>query len=319
MAVCTGIDLERFQEDGFLVVDDVLDPKRDLDPVVAEYSALLEELIARWQAEGKLSSPYRDVPFAQRLAYVFREVGIHEAYPYFDISLSGGTITPQTPIHLGAATFALLVSPRLLDAVEAFIGSEIYSNPIQHVRIKPPERLIADLPGFRGATVARTDWHQDQGVHLPEADETNLLTVWIPVMDATEENGCLCVIPRSHQQGLITHCGGQIPERLRPGRPLPVPIRRGGVLFMHHQTMHASLSNLSDGVRWSFDLRYNPIGQPTGRPQYPGFVARSRREPDSAVTDWREWAALWDAARRRLSETGVGKMRRWTGEEPACA
>lgn len=321
MAVSMRIDLERFETEGYLVVDGVLDHENDLDPVIAEYTALLDELASRWQSEGKLSASYRDLPFPRRLAQIFREVGIPEAYRYLDISLPGGNITEETPIHLGPAVFSLLTNPRLLDAVEQFIGPEIYSNPIQHVRIKPPEKLIADLPGAKGATlVARTDWHQDQGVHLPEADQTNLLTVWLPVLDATVENGCLCVIPRSHLQGLVTHCeGGTIPEKLRPGVPVPVPIRRGGVLFLHRRTMHASLSNLSEGVRWSFDLRYNPIGQPTGRPQFPGFVARSRRNPESALRDWRAWADLWYAARARLSRTGLGKLRRWTGEEPACA
>jgi len=318
MTGSVGVDLERFHEEGYLAINDVLDPARDLDPVVAEYTALLDELTERWQREGKLSSAYRELPFARRLALIFREVGIHEAYRYLDISLSG-PIQPDSPIHLGPATFALLTSPRLLNVVEQFIGSEVYSNPIQHVRIKPPETLIADLPGFQGATVARTDWHQDQGVHLPEADETNILTVWIPVLDATEENGCLCVMPRSHHGGLQTHCGGAIPEQLRPGSPLPLPIKRGGALFLDRRTMHASLANQSDAVRWSFDLRYNPIGQPTGRPQYPGFIARSRQHPDSAVRDWRDWAALWEEARLRLSATAVGPMRRWVGNEPACA
>jgi len=39
-----------------------------------------------------------------------------------------------------------------------------------------------------------------------EADETDMLTVWLPVTDATEENGCLCAIPGSHREGLVTHC-----------------------------------------------------------------------------------------------------------------
>ena len=52
--------------------------------------------------------------------------------------------------------------------VEQFIGPEILSNPIQHVRIKPPELL---LPAeFQGTLAGQTDWHQDQGVALPEVD-----------------------------------------------------------------------------------------------------------------------------------------------------
>jgi phytanoyl-CoA hydroxylase len=303
----------------------VLDPALDLDPVVAEYTALLDELAARWYAEGTIASTYAELPFAQRLAHVLTDTG-PAGYAPFDISLPFTGVTEETPIHLGPATFALLTSPRLLDAIEQLIGPEILSNPIQHVRIKPPEHL---LPAeFGNSLVTQTDWHQDQGVALPEVDETNMLTVWLPITDATEENGCLCVVPRSHHGGLVTHCPGRgetrkalhIPDELRGTDARPVPIKRGGVLFLHRRTMHASLRNQSDGVRWSFDLRYQPIGQPTGRPWFPAFVVRSRANPDSAVTDWRVWADLWRAARTRLAEQPpTGKFNRWSGEEPVCA
>lgn len=64
----------------------------------------------------------------------------------------------------------------------------------------------------------------------------------------------------------------------------------GDVLFMHRLTKQGSLPNRSDDIRWSFDLRYQPIGLPTGRPLFPGFVARSRQHPEQETTDWREWA-----------------------------
>ena len=36
-------------------------------------------------------------------------------------------------------------------------------------------------------------------------------------------------------------------------------------LFLTKKTVHSALPNISDVIRWSFDLRYQPIGQPTGR------------------------------------------------------
>ena len=72
-------------------------------------------------------------------------------------------------------------------------------------------------------------------------------------------------------------------------------MKRGSALFMHRRTMHSSLRNLSDGVRWSFDLRYQPIGQPTGRPWFPAFVARSRRDPSRRCATGARWADLWQA------------------------
>lgn len=96
---------------------------------------------------------------------------------HFDISLPDKGVTEQTPIHLGPGAFGLLTNCRLLDAVEQIVGPEIYSNPIQHARIKPPEREAPEELR-KGSLMGQTDWHQDRGVHLPEADQTDILTVW---------------------------------------------------------------------------------------------------------------------------------------------
>jgi hypothetical protein len=329
MVVASGprVDLERFQAEGYLVVEDVLDVERDVEPVVREYEGVLDDEIDRAHAAGTIPSKYDDLPFVQRLAAYLTAAG-KPGYQAFDISLQFRGVTEQTPMHLGPAVFDLVTSPRLMDVVEQFIGSEVLSNPIQHVRIKPPESMLPE-DFHKGSLVGRTDWHQDQGVALPEVDETEMLTVWLPITDATVENGCLCVVPGSHQGGLATHCpakpgstrvGLHIPDEIRGTAYTPVPIRRGGALFLHRQTMHASLRNLSGGARWSFDLRYQPIGQPTGRPWFPSFVVRSRRDPSSEVHDWTAWADLWRQTRTRLAtDAPMGKTNRWDGTEPVCA
>ena len=66
--------------------------------------------------------------------------------------------------------------------------------------------------------------------------------------------------------------------------------------------------------------RYNPTGQPTGRPEFPGFIARSRRDPDSELRDPEAWAKLWSGARDRLAVHPPTKpAHRWRGTEPVCA
>lgn len=319
------VDLAKFQRDGFLIVEGIFDPIEDLDPVVEEYNTLLDTLTDTWMESGRITNHYRDLPFAQRLAGVLNEAGPTGFQP-FDISLPFRGVTEETPIHLGPKVFGLLRNQRLLNVVEQFIGSEILSNPIQHVRIKPPSRLLPKE--FRNTLVGQTDWHQDQGVALPEVDETEMLTCWLPVFDATEANGCLCAVPGSHAGGLAVHCTGtteerkglHIPDSIRGDVFTPLPIPRGGALFLHRQTMHASLDNQSDGIRWSFDLRYQPIGQPTGRPWFPAFVARSRTMPSTELHDWTVWAELWRKARTHLAESDqMQKTNRWTGEEPVCA
>ena len=316
-------ELDLFDEKGFLHVEDVLDPATDLDPIMAEYEDVLDRLAADLHAQGTLSSTYADLPFGERLAVVYRESGRSYAQN-FDFSLPQADIAADTPMWLGPAVFAALVNPQILDIVESVIGPEIYSNPVQHVRLKPPATsLNFDTDG--SALVHVTAWHQDNGVVLPSADNTNMLTVWFSLTDASVENGCLQVIPGSHRDCLHTHCfspfGMRIPDgELHLDQAMPVPTRRGDILLLHARTCHGSLPNVSTSLRCSFDIRYNPIGQATGREHFPGFVARSRRAPKSTLTDPDDWAALWYEARARIAAaTEAPVFQRWKEGDPLCA
>lgn len=204
---------EEFDRNGYVVVANLLDGELDLKPVFDDYTALLDELITCWHAKGTLPSTYRDLPFNRRAATVISQISNEQAY-HLDISLPKVAVYSQeTPVHTSEATFKLLTHPRLLDVVELLIGPEIYSNPIQHARIKPPESVrTPDAPG--NGYLEATPWHQDQGVITADADETDILSVWIAVTDATEENGCLCMIPGSHREGLAPHCF-EIPGKFR--------------------------------------------------------------------------------------------------------
>jgi len=326
VASSLSVDRELFDHAGYVVIEDVFDPATDLDPVVDEYANLLDEMASRWYAQGLIDSTYATLPFAERFGHVLNDIG-PDGYRAFDITLSS-PITEDAPIHTGPAVFDLITRERLLDVVEQLVGPEILSNPIQHVRIKPPELTLNDKFKHKNTMVAATEWHQDQGVATIEVDATEMLTVWFPVFDTTTENGCLCVVPGSHKRGLLLHCPSKpgqlfdlrIPEVIRGSEGLPLEMKRGSALFMHRLTMHSSLRNLSPGVRWSFDLRYQPVGQPTGRDWLPAFVVRSRADPSREVRDWRRWADLWTEARSVIAANpSVQRPRRWTGTEAECA
>jgi len=318
----TKAQMDFFHLNGYLVVEDVLDPTKDIAPIIRDYELYLDQLASEWLRSGTIESDRAGLTFEKRIARHIVEDGINVAR-YFDISLPDAVIREDEPMHLSQPVFELLTHPRLLDVVEAFVGPEILSNPIQHVRIKPPEAEIKagfDQPFLFG----QTGWHQDQGVARPEADDTDMLTVWIPIKDATTANGCLQVVPGSHQGGLNVHCptkkGLTIPGKLLHSRPLPVPMKVGSVLLLHKLTQHASLKNKSDEVRWSFDLRYQPVGQPTGRDEFPAFVARSRKDPSAELNDHRQWVDLWEGARRSLAREQKRKLKhRWSTDSPVCA
>ena len=314
--------LAHFASEGYLVARGLLDVDLDLRPVMAEYEARLDSVIAGWQADGLIADTWDDLSFGERITKIVSETGLNYSQP-LDIALPQSNISEQTPMHTGPAIFSLLRSPRLLDAVEQFVGPEIYSNPVQHVRIKPPIRALP--AGFaNNSLVNRTPYHQDMGVIHEEADESNILTVWLCITEATVENGCMAVVPRSHKGDLALHCpikgdSVTIPDSRVPAEPVPLPMQPGDVLFMTSKTMHTSLDNVSDGIRWSFDLRYNPIGEATGRPWFPGFVARSQQNPETELHDHEKWANLWMNARQNIIEQGIPTFNRWDGDAVGCA
>ena len=316
--------LSRFQRDGYLLVEGVLETTAVIEPLFAEYGEVLDRLAHELRDRGELASTYADLEFAARLIRIYRETG-RDHCRYFDPSLVTSGVTPDTPFWAGPAVFRIITHERVLDLVECLIGPEIYSNPVQHIRIKPPERLLPD--GATDVLARANPWHQDNGVVDPVADGTDMLTVWIALSDAPVERGCLQVIPRSHRQALRTHCPGTpgrpfaIPDALLDfERATPVPTRAGDMILMHKHTIHGSLPNVSEQIRWSLDLRYNPTGQPTGRPEFPGFVARSRRDAESELRDPEAWARLWGGARERLAAHPAAKpAHRWRGTESVCA
>lgn len=325
---------EEFSEQGFVKVEGVLDPESVLDPIIEEYHGVLGALATDLFQSGKISSEFADLPFDARLIKIYQETKRAHAQ-YFDFSLPFKGVTEDTPFWTGPAVFNAFVNERLLDAVEQLIGPEIYSNPVQHVRIKPPEKYLP-TNDLGMPVIGPTAWHQDHGVVTEEADDTNMITAWFSLTDTPVESGPLNVVPGSHRSGLLTHCldydgngpefrgGRQIPRRLfEKDQAIPLPTRRGDVIFLHKQIVHGSLSNVSDQIRWSFDLRFNPIGQNTGREIFPGFVARSRANPDSELRDPEEWRRMWLACRTRMAkinQTGMDEFSfsRWADGHPDC-
>lgn len=313
----TPAQIDQFNRDGYLVIDDVIDTATR-GAVEAEYAELMATLYAEWHAQGLVPAATPDMGFWEMLDVAYR--GGFDWYQPLDISLPHADITTQTPMHIGPAVFKMATHPHLLDIVESLIGPELTSNPIQHVRIKPPEEQVAN--GEIRAHIVATDWHQDKGVTLESADETEMVTVWLAITDATIENGCLQVKPGMRDE-MLPHCTlkqtGITDTYLPKDGAVPTPVKAGGAVIFHPLTPHSSLSNKSDGYRWSFDLRYNVTGQSTGRDQFPSFVARSRANPDAELRDWKTWRDLWQDTKIKLSNSEHIPQHRWPSDGPYCA
>lgn len=44
---------DRFEEQGYVVAEGILDPVEDIGPIVAEYEELLDSMAGQWHAEGR--------------------------------------------------------------------------------------------------------------------------------------------------------------------------------------------------------------------------------------------------------------------------
>ena len=80
--------------------------------------------------------------------------------------------------------------PRILDAVEQLIGHDILITSTT-LFIKDPH-----TKGF-------VSWHQD--ARYVGLEPHNWVTAWLAVTDVNEENGCMYMLPGSHEQPLVEH------------------------------------------------------------------------------------------------------------------
>jgi phytanoyl-CoA hydroxylase len=318
MAGLSHTQQDEFKDQGYLVIRNALDPAAVLSPIHADYSDILDDLAETMRAEERLADYDPTAPFLERVHNIYRHSSALLVQP-LNISFPTRQGLPaDTPICLPPSIFELTMNEILLDHLESILGPEISSNPIQHVRIKPPEVDIpADSDGDAshqktGITrlnglVNQTPWHQDNAVITPDADVTDMLTVWALLTDCHEENGCLLVRPGSHHAGLMPHRTGSTLDMtlddafVGGAAPVALPMAPGDVLFLHRHMQHASLANRSGAVRWSLDLRYHRTGQPSGRELLPSFVARSRANPAEECRDHGQWVAAWHNAHARIA------------------
>jgi hypothetical protein len=299
--------IRSFEENGFLAIDGLLG-ETDLASLEEEYAQLLNRVAADLHAGGIITSQFEALDFGPRFGRILGE--FPELHRYFNISLpliNGEINEAEFVMHDGPAVFALLRNRKLLDVAESLLGGELTSNPVQQMRMKPPLHSI-DPARAEHSNVGATTWHQDTVALTRDADETRMLTIWVAMTEATVENGCLMSIPGSHKDGTVQHCPGKliaaemyVPDVLIGGRePQPLPLSKGGVILFDKNNIHCALPNRSNGLRWSFDLRYSVTGEPTGRPAFPGFVARSRANPEKELRDPVVWKKSWAKAREAI-------------------
>ena len=267
-----------YESDGYLVLENLLNDA-DMAPARDAMTQKVDRMAERMLAEGVIRDTLKHRPFKYRLAELFH-TGMTEA----DFGKYGRSWRDRFEGY-----YHLMANPKIIDAVESLIGPEIFSNPVYNVRPKVPKVAMGAVP-----------WHQDKS-YWPGANANPVITVWIPLIDSTLENGCLHLIPGTHKHRVmdwhVEHLTGtgyieindeHLDEAKRKRPVLALPMTAGSAVLFNDRLLHMSTPNNSDHVRWSVDLRYQPTDQDPMNQYGAGFLCRSKLNPERVATleDW---------------------------------
>ena len=162
------------------------------------------------------------------------------------------------PLHYLSKMHTILTSPwelvsdpDTLDIVEALIGPDILLFNVTYI-VKEP------------GTASFVSWHQDLTYWGFDGDDQ--VSMWLALSPATEQSGCMRMIPGSHRKGQIAHTDGDDPDNVLhrsqtigdvdESTAVATPLAPGEASFHHGWTMHASAPNQSSDRRIGLNVQY---------------------------------------------------------------
>ena len=206
----------RFAQDGYYLAKGVFSKEE-----IAELEADFDRIVAQISGTGENVNAAWGGPEVDRMGEAGKVViHTHNVQQY------------------SAAWLRAFVHPKFLAAAAAILGESIV---LHHSKLfqKPPERG-APFPMHQ-------DWDYFPTIH------DSMIAGVVHVSRATDEMGCLRVVPGSQRAGRVAGTGGHQESEFLDAHPLesatPCPAEPGDVLFFHYFTLHGSMPNRSAGTR----------------------------------------------------------------------
>lgn len=230
----TEEQVQYFQDNGFIVIEDFLSP----DELEHWRSAVMEAVTER----GGKKMPGKDT-------MVGEDDGINEDADYFGKVFDQLLNLWQTNDKVKA----LMVDERIGEMAAKLSGSE-------GIRIWHDQAL------FKRPWANPTAWHLD--TPFWSFSDRKALSIWIALDDATLENGCLYFIPGSHKltsfknSGIGKNMDGifQVYPELAKTQPFVAKMKAGTCSFHNGLTIHGAGANMTPGFRRAMTCAYMPDG-----------------------------------------------------------
>jgi ectoine hydroxylase len=219
----------------------------------------------------------------EMLSRAARQDRVLDAHAVSSRDGEGGQVRLSLWNHPGDTIYGMFARcESVVNSAEKILGGEVY-----HYHSK----MIMKDAKVGGAWT----WHQDYGYWYENGVLFPLLTsAYIAVDPATKENGCMQVIPHSHQLGRIEHVlsgdqaganSDRVNEILKRLPLIHVEMEPGDALFFDCNLLHRSDQNLSENPRWSMICCYNAArNNPYKESHHPRYTLL-KKVLDSAIKE----------------------------------
>ncbi len=226
--------VEFYQKNGFLVIEDFLSPDE-----LEHWKAAVMNAV---QQRNGQKMPGKDIKTGEA-------DGINEDAAYYGKVFDQLLNLWQTDDEVKK----LMVDERLGEMAARLAG-------IDGIRIWHDQAL------FKRPWANPTAWHLD--TPFWSFSDRNAISIWIALDDATLENGCLFFIPGSHRETTFENSGigknmdgifGVYPQLLKT-QSVAAPMKAGSCSFHNGLTIHGAHANMTSGTRRAMTCAYMPDG-----------------------------------------------------------
>lgn len=257
MEVLTEQDVQKYREEGYLVLQGFLSPE-ECDALRERMSEIVERMDVPAHCRTQFTTDHDEQLKSQGNADYFITSGDKIRY-FFEKGVfddKGEFIMPRER--------SLNKIGHALHAYEPLFKAATHSSQVQNLAqklelINPvilQSMYIFKQPGIGGEVTP----HQD-ATFLYTEPLGRVMGVWIALEDATIDNGCLWFIPGSHKNGIsrrmVRTLKGTFPLTDFIGREqnhddklfVPATVKKGGAVLIHGEVVHRSAENTSDRSR----------------------------------------------------------------------
>lgn len=256
MAELTEQQIARFWADGFLIVEDAVTAAA-LEGLRRQYAEWLAEASRRGESWGETAD--------RKARFDLDPVHTAEAPAIWRVN---------NPVEVSDAYHAVMMGSRIPDMVAGLIGPDIKFHHSK-INTKPPHSDADVL------------FHQDF-TGTPHSN-SDMVTAMLHLDDASDENGCLRMVPGSHRGPIHRTWEGEVftgmaaPEIRAECERTAVSIEgpAGSVCLMHTRTLHGSRPNGSARPRGVFIAVYTaadaaPLCESIVKSHLEGTIVRGR-------------------------------------------